>query len=841
MELNDLQKLVVDTLDQNIWLVASAGTGKTSTLAYRVANIVDKQSAEPKEILCLTFTNRACLEIKSKVEEIVGAFARDIVVKTFHSFCSDIVRLTAKKNSDIFNDFVVFDEEDCKTLIAKTFNNYEVAGIIQNFIKQIKITIGLEDFYSENKIDDYQNALNYLYENDQRFIQNLFRDHTNLNKRLQVDGAAHGLDFEDLIIYANKALQDEEIRSFWTNKFKFINIDEVQDTSKLEYKIISKIFGDSNLLLCGDPFQTIYEWRGSDPKLVEEQFKRNYQPKIIVLDTNYRATKTLLKASYSYLKQRFNEQVTEIYPENIKIASAEDGEKIILHYADYIQDEAQWIYHQIKNLNVDDITKICVLTRDNKYNERLAEAFEKINQSMSEKIPFMLIGEFYFFRRQEIKDVLAFMKFAVNKHDTMSLERVLERFIEGIGEKTIKEITSEEFRQSGARLTDFVDPSTHNFGDPYEELLQALETDNVVIFDVESTGLDTTTDEIVQIAAIRINADGTIKSKFEKFLKPSKSVGRSVNVHHFTDKFLELNGQEPKKVFEEFRKFAENAVIVGHNVNYDLSILTSQMNRLKMSPLIFKNYYDTLDIFRRFYPNLDNYKLEFLGEMFEVKHKSSHNAFDDICATAEILIYAVKNNILPMLETRRKFIKKHLNKFIDAMNLMTSIRDKVNFLRPYELMSEIIDTFDIKNYYQKEQDRIKYLEDLKYLVKDLDDPKISPFDATQRILQYTTLSNTELFLKNDKKIPVITVHQAKGMEFDFVFVAGLMENIFPSYRSLLEKRIEEEERLFYVAITRAKKKLFLSYTKFDISKEGNFYQKIMSRFVNDISKFIQRI
>ena len=288
-----------------------------------------------------------------------------------------------------------------------------------------------------------------------------------------------------------------------------------------------------------------------------------------------------------------------------------------------------------------------------------------------------------------------------------------------------------------------------------------------------------------------------------------------------------------RSVFDKFIKFAEGAILVGHNVNYDLSILTSQMNRLSMPTLKYKNYYDTLDIFRRFYPNLKNHKLEFLSEFCNVNQRSTHDAYDDIRATAEILMYAIENQILPTLELRRKYIAKYLDKFTGAMNQMTSIREKVNTMHPHDLMFEIIKTFEIKEYYEQrnENQRVNYLRDLYVLVKDLDDPTISARDSIQKLLQYTTLSNTEIFLRNDKKIPIITVHQAKGLEFDYVFVAGLMDKTFPSFQAVRDNRLEEEARLFYVAITRAKKRLFLS-----------FNGKQMSRFLNDIpQKFLTEV
>ena len=238
MKLNKLQQSVVDELDNNILLIASAGTGKTSTLADRIANIINKGRAQPSEILCLTFTNRACIEIKEKIEQTglaAGFDTRDIVVKTFHSFCCDIVRMTAKKTSDLFTDFIIFDEEDCRSFIeANKKYSPKTSGDIQKFIKLVKESMGLLNLSSEDKANYYQKAIDYIYENEQIRLSNCFNAHRYLLNEFQTNGAAviadydyrlneaHGLDFDDLIIYANEALQNEEVKLIWQNRFKWV-------------------------------------------------------------------------------------------------------------------------------------------------------------------------------------------------------------------------------------------------------------------------------------------------------------------------------------------------------------------------------------------------------------------------------------------------------------------------------------------------------------------------------------------------------------------------------------------------------------------------------------------
>ena len=254
-----------------------------------------------------------------------------------------------------------------------------------------------------------------------------------------------------------------------------------------------------------------------------------------------------------------------------------------------------------------------------------------------------------------------------------------------------------------------------------------------------------------------------------------------------------------------------------------------------MEPMKIRAYYDTLDIFRRFYPNLKNHKLEYLGEVCKVSHKSTHDAFDDICATGEILMYAIKNKILPTRESRCQEEAKYLKKFREMTEKLARIRNLVRTRRPYELMGDIANEFGIRKYYEerKEIKRVNYLKQMYLYLKDWDDPALSPRDATQQVLRLTALSNSELdsMLKRNPKVPIITVHQAKGMEFDYVFLAGLMDNIFPSYMSLRDEDCTEDSRLFYVAITRAKKRLFLSWCQ---NYRRKYYH--MSRFVGDISR-----
>ena len=850
--LNPAQQTVVDTLDRNVLLLASAGTGKTDTISRRIAHILESKLAAPEEILCLTFTNKACKEMKDRIESLLPAEGRRVVVKTIHSLCYTILRQEAKRRTELFSDFTVFDEEDCREALRDLNSGGFHLPALQNLIELIKRSRAAYDFYSEDEAEDYRQVIARLFaERREKMLSlcadNRFRYDDELAAFIENRGAElvlgynqtlaelHGVDFCDLIVGVRGLFRDEEIARRWRECFRFIIVDEVQDTAELEYEILSRLFDGRNILLTGDTFQTIYEWRGSNPSRLLARFMEECDPLKISLCKNYRATRTLLQASHDCLEAFFPSELAATYQNGFEAASAEEGAPIIMKSCRDIWEEGEWIYRKIRSLGVKDPSRVCVLTRSNQQTKRICRALEQAARDYAPEPawPFMLIDEFQFFRRQEVKDALAFIKLAVNRHDLVSLRRVLKRFALGVGEKTIEKIESAAMRAAGLRLTDFLDEETLAQGDPFAPLLDALEQENVVVFDVESTGVDVMKDEIVQIAAIRLGKDGAPKETFMKFLRNEKSVGASEAVHGFSDAFLREKGEDPQKVLTEFLDFLRGAWIVGHNVTYDISILTSELERLGLPEPEFPGYSDTLDVFRRFYPNLPNHKLEFLGGRFAVRHKSSHDAFDDICATAELLLYAVEHNILPTAEPRRACVATFGKVFRAIASAVTKMRSLAYKTRPTDFLAHVVKS-QLQAYYEKEPQRMEHLRQLYRIVRERDDNRLSPREALRQILTLATLSNSEfeMSLKDRPKTPVITVHQAKGLEFDFVFLAGMEDGSFPSFQAARSGQSEEEKRLFYVAITRAKKELCLSWSQFG----DNRRERLPSPFLAAIPK-----
>lgn len=840
---NKKQQQVINELNQNILLSAGAGTGKTNVLSYRVANILNKNRANADEILCLTFTNKACRELKNRItSQLDFETANKITIRTIHGFAYQVITTTAKKAQTIFKEFVIFDDEDQKTLIRQTIANFPKARALDiqyivNCIEQLKQERALKHIYTEDIEADYTTIYHQHLKFNKTFNQ---QQNDNLTKFFQFDGLniiinyelalqqMHGLDYKDLIANAYRLFQDENICSSWRKRYKCIMIDEMQDTSSFEYTMLEKLFPANNIMLCGDEFQTIYEWRGSNPQKILTAFTKKYNPLIINFNENYRSTKLLLEMAYNTLINLFcKETILHSYAKNLLSKSSELGHKIELKQANSLANEAQWIFQNIVNLLplVKTPTQIAILVRQNNYLQNLtlhlnylANIYNQKNQEAP--IHFIQIDNIRFFKRQEIKDVLSIMKYLINPNDYLSLQRILINLIPNIGIRTIKQISSTEYLQNGLRLSDFINANFQNPNyEPFSDLISAYLSKDIIVFDIEGTGTDIFADNIIQLSAIKIRKGKKI-AEFNRYLKSDKPVGDSEKVHHISDEYLQTHGENPKLVLQEFCQFIQDAIITGHNIRgYDMDILNQNLLKHNLKPVDFSNInFDTLDLVRRFYPNLPNHKLEFLSNHFQFETKSNHNSLDDVFATGELLHKLLEDKIIPTAKKRSELINKQKNKFIHVAQIFQKLHSILNDnLLLENLITQIVKEFDLVNIYKANatQDGAVRLENIRNLFR-LAKAELNSHRGTngiKELLQYASLSNTDLdaLTSSHPKIPIITIHQAKGLEFDYEFLAGMNDDIFPSYFSTRNGSItEEEKRLFYVAITRAKKALFLS-------------------------------
>lgn len=857
--LNDAQRMVAEDGTHHILLTAPAGTGKTGTLARRIARLVEKGMAAPEEILCLTFTNKACREMEHRIQEYMGEKGQGVSVKTIHGFCYELIQAEADNPENRYVNLSVWDEEDCRELMDDILEKWNTRpGNERQMIRNSRYF-----FYDVDKAKrwllernrytgeaaDYLAAMNAISPNPFNVDKNRARAEMAAGYDRQLHSLG-GMDFNDILIGALHLLSDDECSRRWSSRFRYLHVDEMQDMSMLEYGIVLRLASQARVLLAGDYFQTIYEWRGSDPIQLIQRFTREFHPEVYTFTENYRATPLLLKAAEGYLRNAFSKDIPD---ERSSVSSVREGqgEPIVIHPAfETLDGEARWIIqcieflvHKQKKLQEAEQGKICILCRNNAYNERLEEAFTRqLNQLKADGsgrwdfIRFLRIGEEKLYRKREVKDVLAALHLAVNPFDNNSARRLCLNWGKGIGEATVKKILSSDYRKLGIALSDFLRPDVLRYADTYGTLLQALDEGRLTVFDVESTGTSTSTDEIVQLAAVTLNRDGQVTARFNRLVKPSGPVGESEKIHHISDERLKAEGEPPEKVFADFLAFTRNHILAGHNVSYDIHILMSQMRRLGMDPVETPAWVDTLEIFRRYYPELKNHKLEYLGEVFKVHHKSSHNAYDDILATAEILMYAVNHHLRPEMDARRACISPYVSLFMPMARIVQDISRMSWKQNPNALIGQVISQLNMDEYFTqhgKTRER-QHLEELKRCAEAYPDYGRPPQDLLQEYLAMTALDAGDeiLWQSGQAGIPIATVHQAKGMEFDFVFMAGMADENFPSSGALKAGMLMEEKRLFYVAITRARKRLFLSWN----IQSSRFGDGRASRFIANLPK-----
>jgi len=865
---NSDQEKVIDELDHNIILYASAGTGKTFTVAKRVSRIISSGRALPEEILCLTFTVKAADEMQEDILEYSGPDAKEVNVNTIHGFCYQLVREESKREGDLYTDPSVCDENDAKDhaeTILKAMGLpessavFRARSVVNNFVGCIKHQRETRNIISSNEANDYQQTLSLLQKDDPRTYEKILTFYDPVAKRETEDPhftslmlkacgefifryneflrQSNLLDFDDLICLAHRYLRDENRKSFWQSRYKYIIVDEMQDTSELEYDIIRHLVGDGNIMMCGDYFQTIYEWRGSNPDKILTDFTNEFRARRFMFAQNYRSTQLLTQATFGYLKNTYPDQVGTYCPPDIVTKAPDPGEKIQNVRLENPDVEAQWIYSYLEKAAITDPTRVCVMSRTNRYIAELYSRLSKISLTAPSHLRFFSVDQdTKFFRRAVVKDIMAFYNVLLNQSDSLSLARIGEKYARGIGKETISKL----YRSGSVGLSpaSMLEQDTYDFGDPYETLIQAFAASNVVIYDTETTGLDLAKDQMIQLSAVRLDASGNVIDTLDQMILPTVPISAgATRTHHQTMETIIAQGGIPARdALEKFSAFVKGAVLVGHNsLCFDSPLVRRQLFECGLPPLDILGEYDTLPISKQFLPKSENYKLDTLCQHFGITNQCAHNALGDITATGEVLTRLIQENIVPTTEYRKALVASLAPKFEKFDLFLKELQTALSKNDITGIFDTVVEKCNLKKKYNTETDQIS-LDDLRHALASLDtsfaEASLREF-ATDAALSG---SQIDMLIKKLKKIPIITVHQSKGCEFDQVIIAGADSNNFPSFASVKGGNEPEEKRVFYVAISRAKQKLILTSTQ--VNDRG--YQVYPSPYIANIpGKYVE--
>ena len=419
--LNDKQREAAMYTEGALLILAGAGSGKTSTMTRRIAYLVDEKGVSPYNILAVTFTNKAAREMEERVEEILGSNSR-MWIMTFHAACLRMLRMDGDRLG-YTNSFAVYDPVDQKSIVKNLLKEYEIDekkftpnSILSNISKAKEQEIGPREF-EENAGDFRDETVAKVYRGYERILSR-----------------NNAMDFDDLILNAVRLLKENpDVLEKYQERFRYIMVDEYQDTNQLQYKLISllaKKYG--NICVVGDDDQCIYQWRGADIRNILNFEKEFPKAKVVKLEQNYRSTANILEAAHSVISNNKQRKRKKLWTD------ASQGEKIQYHRLESDYREAGYIAQEIGYMvqQGENYRDFAILYRTNAQSRNFEDSLAQ------RRIPYRVIGGLRYYDRMEIKDMIAYMRLVANPMDDIAFDRVVNSPKRGIGKATMDKIKS---------------------------------------------------------------------------------------------------------------------------------------------------------------------------------------------------------------------------------------------------------------------------------------------------------------------------------------------------------------------------------------------------------------
>ncbi|MCH9031619.1 MAG: UvrD-helicase domain-containing protein [candidate division Zixibacteria bacterium] len=436
-KLNPAQAEAVTSTEGPLLVIAGAGSGKTRVLTTRVAYILKKGLAEPHNILATTFTNKAAGEMRQRITTMFGADIPKLSVSTFHSFCARLLRI----ESDAIgfpNSFTIYDETDAKALIKRCVEEIGLSGA-QFSAQALKRQIS-------NAKNDLVSAHEFAQKSNGYFATRTAEVYTLYDTRLRQSAA---MDFDDLLLHSVRLLEShQDIRERYRTRFKYVLVDEFQDTNKSQYQLLKLLVGEhKNICVVGDEDQSIYGWRGADITNIQN-FETDFPGAgVVKLEENYRSTQTILDAAGAVIANNTQRK------EKTLRANISGGELIKTILAEGATDEAELILDEIEKIRSNlSLSEMVILYRTNAQSRAFEDAL------IRRKIPYQIVGGVSFYQRKEIKDLIAYLKLIANPLDDVSFERILNYPRRSLGDTTLRKIRARATSRNTSMLSTASDP-----------------------------------------------------------------------------------------------------------------------------------------------------------------------------------------------------------------------------------------------------------------------------------------------------------------------------------------------------------------------------------------------
>lgn len=735
--LNPAQREAVLSTEGPLLVLAGAGSGKTRVLTFRIAHMLGDLGVKPWQVLAITFTNKAAAEMRERLAALIPSGTRGMWVCTFHAMCVRMLR----EDADLLGytgQFTIYDDDDSKRMVRDIM---QALGIEQ---KQFPINM------IRSKISSAKNAMigpeDMLKSADSPNDKKAAQVYLELERRLR---AANAMDFDDLLVRALELLRTRpEVLDKYQERFRYISVDEYQDTNHVQYEIANLLAAKyQNLMVVGDDDQSIYSWRGADITNILDFEKDFKNCKTVKLEQNYRSTGHILSAANAVVRHNSQRKDKRLF------TAEGDGEKIQAFQASDERDEGRWIAGEIEKLHAKGTSydDIAVFYRTNAQSRILEDMFLRAG------VPYKIVGGTRFFDRAEIRDVMAYLKMIVNPADEMSVKRVINTPRRGIGSTSIQKIEqlARDNRCSFFQACEIACVETGMFSAKVRNGLSSFvslvregrrmdgELKDVVEMIVDKTGL---------LQAFR--AEGTMESE-----------SRAENIQEFLGVAAEF--EETHEDIEGTLESLEELRTAG----------VADVPAAEPEPVVVSAPEPEPG------PSAPASSFEAL---VGARDAAGTNPLDSLAAPAlspqDALAAAIAGNA---------------------------------YAAPTELSAGAVHADEIERTY-------------------------GPLTckALPALMEWLALrSDLDSLAGETHAITMMTIHSAKGLEFPAVFVAGMEEGIFPHVHDFGGSddpgKLEEERRLAYVAITRARKRLFLTYAA-TRRTYGSTSANPRSRFLNEI-------
>ena len=818
---DDKQLEVIRFNNGHALVLGAPGCGKTDILSYRVLLSNQAYKIDFIDMLCLTFTNRASREMKERIKMTVGDVMGELFVGNLHRFCIKFIY----ENNLVPIDVCIADDTEQEEIFAELIGKSPIPSW------QIMKVTNVASYI-------YMKSNNFPIEltGGERYIDNATRNLAENYIRYKEENRL--IDFDDILLLTYKALMEERYQEKYKySSYKWIQVDEVQDLNPIQIAIIEKLVSKDyeSVVYLGDERQAIYSFLGTKHETIvsiKEKAGKNF----FVLSNNYRSPMYLLDMLNNYAIYRLKVDAT-LLPKTTNNQHIDDG--LILINCESKEEQHNVIAMQGRNLYYDSQEKFEVTNNEKDLEStgilvRTNDDAEIISKKLNaHNISHIKLSKKDVFKMVDFKTLHSHLSVVVNDTKFSDWARILYQ-TKTLDTMALSKRFIRKMRHIGLTPLDLMYYEDSSY---FMEFCKSYENKEIVLFDTETTGLDIFNDDIIQIAAIKIKNGMVIQgSELDIIIKlqGDKMIPRTLNngvINPMLEEYARRSSgtqnenqyfMEAEEAFDFFVNYIGNAELLGHNVNYDIHILENNIaRRTKNITFNIPVYWDTLKMARMLDPNLRKYTLESLLETYGLEGVNSHNALDDIKATKSLTDYCFKK-MYEFVDTQTNFIshpeikkvQRRLNKKYWPLyqHTMNKLYDAtINKENTFDYEFDYIYNQMVSKNIIKEIKLYPYIRSLfNKVVVDTAKDRYFNHQLVNHLYEFRTFNEGDFFQNGvlKERMFIMTIHKAKGLEFDNVILYDITNGRFPHPSS---RNYNEDARVLYVGMSRAKKRLYITY------------------------------